>query len=161
LAAQFPGAAVSLESARLRLLGGVSLNELRLARRDDPDKADFLYVPQALVYHDKERLLDGKLRIRKLELNRPRLRVVRSAQGRWTRERLVGPWGPGEPLPTVVIKQGTLILEDRAAGPDSPSLEFKDINLTLVEDAPPAVAFAGSGTSDVAGPVQITGTWHK
>src|SRR5262249_3868673 len=66
LAAQFPGAAVSLESARLRLLGGVSLNELRLARRDDPDKADFLYVPQALVYHDKERLLDGKLRIRKL-----------------------------------------------------------------------------------------------
>ena len=32
-----PGANVTLDSAALRLLGGISLTELHMARRDDPD----------------------------------------------------------------------------------------------------------------------------
>src|ERR1051325_3509815 len=56
---QFPGADVALESARLRLLGGILLTELRMVRRDDLTRADFLYIPSAVIYHDKEQLLDG------------------------------------------------------------------------------------------------------
>src|SRR5262245_13396927 len=70
----FPGAVATLDGARLRILGGIVLNELRLTRRDDPDKGDLLYVPSAIVYHDKEHLLDGRIAFRKVELRQPRLR---------------------------------------------------------------------------------------
>src|SRR5258708_6835160 len=50
---------VSVESAQLRLLGGVAVSELRVARTDGLDRKDFLYVPSAVIYHDKERLAKG------------------------------------------------------------------------------------------------------
>ena len=75
---QFIGANVTVESAHLNLFGGITLTDLRLIRRDDPDKIDFLYVPAATIYHDKEQLLDGKIAIRKVELHRPRLRMIRT-----------------------------------------------------------------------------------
>ena len=77
------GANVTVESARLRLLGGTAVSELRMARRDDADMTNFLHVPSAVIYHDKEHLLGGRLAIRKMELERPRLRVVRDADGRY------------------------------------------------------------------------------
>src|SRR5271166_628982 len=55
----FPGAEVSLDSARLHFFGGIALGELRLTRRDDPDQRAFLHVPSAVIYHDREHLLDG------------------------------------------------------------------------------------------------------
>src|SRR5947209_13013390 len=81
LQAQFPGAVVTLDAARLRVLGGIVLTELRLTRRDDPDKIDLLYVPSAEVYHDKEHLLDGKVALRKIVFHRPRVRLVRGRDG--------------------------------------------------------------------------------
>src|SRR5437016_2387873 len=56
----FPGAVVTIDSARLRILGGISVTELRLARKDDPDKNEILHVPSAFIYHDKEKILDGE-----------------------------------------------------------------------------------------------------
>src|SRR5262245_32032995 len=82
LRAQIPGAAVTLDSAHLRLLGGIAIDGLRLARTDDPDRVEFIHVPSAIIYHDKEQLLDGKLVIRKLELKNPHLHVIRSKEGR-------------------------------------------------------------------------------
>src|ERR1051326_1165813 len=75
----FPGASVSVDSARLRILGGIQLNGLRLSRLDDPEKHEFLQVPSAIFYHDKEKILDGQLKLRKIELFRPRLRVRKSS----------------------------------------------------------------------------------
>jgi hypothetical protein len=49
LAVQFPGAVVNVESARLRLFGGIAIHEVRMARRDDLDKTDFLYVPSGVI----------------------------------------------------------------------------------------------------------------
>src|SRR5262249_21163989 len=83
LEALFPRAPISLDSARLRLLGGISLNELRLTRRDDPEQTELAHIPSAVVYHDKEKLLEGTLNIRKVELHRPRLRLIRYPDGRW------------------------------------------------------------------------------
>src|SRR5439155_1407326 len=74
LAGYFNGANITLDSAHMRLLGGIDVSELHLSRRDDVQKADFLYVPAAVIYHDKEHVLNGKLGINKIELNRPRLR---------------------------------------------------------------------------------------
>src|SRR3712207_1272071 len=54
---QFPGAHVTLEAARLRILGGILLTDLRLIRRDDKTRTDFAYIPSGVIYHDKEQLL--------------------------------------------------------------------------------------------------------
>src|SRR5919202_5842884 len=73
----FVGAEVALGSARLRLLGGITVTNLTLYRRDDPSQTPFLHVPSGVIYHDKEQLGQGQLAIRKLKLDRPRFTVVR------------------------------------------------------------------------------------
>src|SRR5262245_54198718 len=58
-AEHLPGAAISLETAHLRILGGIAFRDLRMARADDPN--GFLHVPSGIIYHDKEQLLQGRL----------------------------------------------------------------------------------------------------
>ncbi|MCI0459634.1 MAG: hypothetical protein L0Z62_22010 [Gemmataceae bacterium] len=158
----FPGASVSLESARLRILGGIVLNELRIVRGDDPDRHDILHVPSAVVYHDKEHLLDGKIAFRKVELHRPRLRLQRNRDGRWNVDDLTGPGPAGrEQLPTLVIYQGTFILDDRLAQPGTPPVEVSDIHLTLINDPLLTVTWEGKGTSEALGALQLRGSWQR
>jgi hypothetical protein len=161
LTAQFQGVRVSLESARLRLLGGIALFDLRLSRTGGPDAGDFLDVPSAILYHDKEQLLDGKLCIRKIELYRPRLRVARGPDGRWNLAGLVKPQKAGAPMPTLVIHEGTLILEDHKGAPDAPPLELHAVEMTLIDDPGAALAFEGTATSDLAGAVQFKGSRQR
>jgi hypothetical protein len=156
LGEKFLGATVTLESARLRLLGGIALGELRMARRDDLDKEDFLYVPSAVLYHDKEQLLQGKLTLRKIELYRPRLRVVRERDGRLNLKGLLGPVSLDEHVPTIAIHQAAILVEDRDAAPGSPLLEIHDVEMTLRNDPLPTLTLEGSGQSDVAGPVRFS-----
>src|SRR5262249_27537933 len=137
LGEKFLGASITLESARLRLLGGIALAELRMARRDDLDKGDFLYVPSAVIYHDKEQILEGRLGIRKIELSRPRLRVLRERGGRINLKGLLGPVRLDEHVPTIVAHQATVLLEDRDAAPGTPLLEINDVEMTLRNDPLP------------------------
>jgi hypothetical protein len=160
LNARFPGANVSVESARLRLLGGIAVSELRMTRRDDPDSVNFLHVPSAVIYHDKEQLLAGKLAIRQMELERPRLRLLRDIDGRWNLAGLLAPPGARERIPTLIVKQGTLLIEDRRA-PGVPALEVKDVSLTVINDPDDTLTFEGSGVSEATGPVQISGSWQR
>lgn len=161
LSRHFTGATVSVESARLRLLGGIAVSDLRLARRDDLDRTDLAYIPAAVIYHDKEQLLDGKLAIRKVELNRPRIRAIRGRDGRWNLDGILGPVSPDERIPTIVIRQGTIVVEDRRAEPGTPPIEIKDLNLTMVNDPRLVLGFDATGTSDTLGPVRIRGTWQR
>jgi hypothetical protein len=157
----FPGAEVSLESARMRLFGGIALNELRLTRRNDADQTDFAYIPSAILYHDKERLLSGALALRKVEIHRPRLRIVRDRKGAWNVMGITGPSGPEAALPTIVVHQGTLLIEDQLACPGSSPVELRDINISLINDPLTTVTIEGSGQSDLAGRVQIRATWQR
>jgi hypothetical protein len=161
LTAQLRDVHVSLESARLRLLGGIALTDLRLSRTGDGDPAGFLDVPSAVLYHDKEQLLDGKLAIRKIELYRPRLRIARGPDGRWNLEELFQPTPPTEVMPTVVIHQGTIVFEDRRDAPDAGPVELHDVNLTLVNDPQPTLTFEGTAQSDLAGAVRFKGTRQR
>jgi hypothetical protein len=158
--AKFPGANVTVESARLRLLGGIAVTELRMTRRDDADMVNFLHIPSAIIYHDKEQLLDGKLAIRKMELERPRLRVLRDSDGNWNLVGLLAPPDLKERIPTLIIKQGTIVVEDRRANGAAP-LEIKDVSLTVINDPDTTVTFDGSGVSDTTGSIQLNGTWQR
>src|SRR5262245_57233892 len=66
---RFTGVEVRVGSARLRLLGGIAVTDLALVRRDDPGGVPFLTVPRAVIYHDKEQLAQGRLAVRKVELD--------------------------------------------------------------------------------------------
>jgi hypothetical protein len=161
LEARFPGAKVSVASAHLRLLGGIAVRDLRLARRDGTDPDDFTYIPSAIIYHDKERLLEGKRAVRKMELYKPRLHIIRRPDGTWNLDGLLGPAAPEELLPTFVIHEGTLIIEDRLRCPGAMPVEIKDVNATLVNDPVATVTFRAEGHCDLAGAIQTSGTWQR
>ncbi len=161
LTLQFTGATVSLESARLRLLGGIAVHDLRMARREDLDRGDFLYVPSAIIYHDKEHLLDGTLAIRKIELDRPRLRIVRERDGRLNLSGLLSPPDLKERVPTLIIRQGTIAIEDRSVSAGSPLVEIKDVNLTMINDPLSTLTIEGTGQADVIGAVHLHARFHR
>ena len=157
----FPGALINLDSARLRLLGGIQVQELRLTRKDDGDKLEFLHIPRGVIYHDKEKLLEGHLAIRKLELYRPRLRVHRLADGKWNLDGITGPLRPHIPIPTIVIHQGTILLEDRSKAGNIVQFEITDVHLVVINDPTPTVIIEGGADSALAGKVLVQGTWDR
>jgi hypothetical protein len=150
IAARCPGAIVTLQSARMQLFGGIAISELRLSRKDDPDQTIVLYVPSAVIYPDKEQVLNGEMRLRKVELNRPHLRILRERDGSLNLKGLFAASDLNERLPLLVVRQGTIVVEDRAASP-APLAEIRDVNLTAVNDPLPVLAIEARGRCDVAG----------
>jgi hypothetical protein len=161
LAEKFTGATIALESAHLRLLGGIALADLRMARRDELDKGDFLYVPSGVLFHDKEQLLDGRLVLRKVELHRPHLRLIRERDGRINLQGILGPVRLDERVPAIVVRQGTIVIEDRGAAPGSPLVELKDVTLTVGNDPISVLSLEGSGLADILGPVRFRARLHR
>lgn len=159
--AKFPGVDVTLESARLRILGGILLTDLRLFRRDDKTRTDVAYIPSGVVYHDKEHILDGKLRFRKVELHRPRLHVHRDAEGHWNILGLTGPADFSKVLPTMVIHDGHVIFRDENSGPRIPSFELTDVHMSIINDPVLIMNFEGEGVSTKLGAVRIKGRFHR
>jgi hypothetical protein len=161
----FPGAHVSLESARLGLLGGISFSELRLARRDDPSRTDFIYVPSGTIDLDKEQLLSGTLAIRRLVSYRPVLRLIRDAADAWNMAGMARSSSESA-VPIIVLQQATLFVEDRKAHPDAPPLKLREANFVLMNDPhqPSAISllsFKGTAVADLLGTVQVEGTMER
>jgi hypothetical protein len=161
LGALLVGATVSLDSAQFQLLGGISVMDVRLSRRDDPSRAELAYIPSATIYHDKEKLLDGKIVIRKIELQRPRLHVRREADGRWNTANILGVPHPDDPIPTIVVKQATIYLEDRLAGAGQPAVEINGVDFIFWNDPIEKLNFQGNGKAAIAGILQMTGSWNR
>lgn len=157
----FPGAVVSVDSARLRILGGIQLNNVSFSRRDDPERNEFLHVPSAVIYHDKEKVLDGQLALRKIELYKPRLRVRRDRDGKWNVRELTGKIDPNKPLPTVVVHQGTILFEDRVDDGSGPAIEAGDVNITLINDPVLIVIVRGAASSEALGRLRLQGTIRR
>jgi hypothetical protein len=155
LGTRFVRITVHLGSARLRLLGGILVQELRMARTDGLDSSDFLYVPSAVIYHDKEHMLEGKVLVRKVELSGAMLRLIRDRDGRWNLDGILGPTDLNERLPTLVVRNGTVVVEDRRLVPGAPLVELHNVNLTIVNDPLPTLQIVCSAQTDVLGPVRF------
>lgn len=161
LSERFIGANLNLESASMRLLGGISVSDLRMARKENPERCEIAHFPSATIFHDKEQLLHGILAFRKIELDRPRFHIVRDPQGNWNVKGLLAPPDPKVPVPTILIRQGTLLFEDQLCCPGQPALELSQVNLTLINDPATIMNFQGSGTSALTGPIRISGSWNR
>ena len=69
----FPGATVKVGSARLSVFGGITVSDLAVSWPGET--TPFFAAPSAVISHDKERLNEGRLGVRKIELERPTRRL--------------------------------------------------------------------------------------
>ncbi|HEX4608541.1 MAG TPA: hypothetical protein VH092_10080, partial [Urbifossiella sp.] len=154
LGEQFEGVEVYVGSARMRILGGIAVRDLKLVRRGDPPDRPFLVVPVAVLFHDKVQLNRGRLVIRKIELENPELALVRAADGRWNVDDIVRPGPADRPVPTFVAKGATLTVTDNS--PEAlPAVKLTDTRLTLLNDPLPVLTLQAQGTTDLFGPVEV------
>jgi hypothetical protein len=157
---QFPGAEVSVDSARLWPGWGIQLTNLSLARRDDPVLSPVLQVPNGRIEHDVEALAQGKLRIKRLKLDRPRLTAVRNAAGQWNMDGLIAPPRPGVPLPIVVVERGSAILRVAAPQGGESVWHLDGMRGSLLDDSGLA-RFEARGTAIQLGRIQLEGCWRR
>lgn len=146
---------IHLGSAQMRLFGGLSVTDLTLTRKGESEP--FVAVPHAVLFHDKEKLNRGVLEVRKIELTNPTVRLVRTADGKWDITGTQKPHGSDQPMPTVVVKGGTLIITD--ARPDgAPPVAVRNVSLTAVNDPVQILKVEGSGEAVAAEALSADGT---
>lgn len=161
LSEQFEGVDVHVGSARMRILGGIAVTDLRLTRRGDPPDRPFLSVPNAILYHDKEQLNRGVLTIKKVEMDGPVLRIERFADGKWNvAEVTKPPTTADKPVPTFVVKNGTVEVIDRTPGA-LPPVTLTDVQLTLLNDPLPTLTVQASAAAKGYGPVNVRGRLNR
>jgi hypothetical protein len=133
---------VRVGSAHLRLFGGISISELTLTQRGEPEP--FLHIPSATITHDKEQLNQGELVIRKIELENPTFRIDRRADGTWNLTGLLKDAGTGDkPLPAHILKNATVIVTDHRPN-GSPAIALRNIHGSLLNESLPILKWDGS-----------------
>jgi hypothetical protein len=157
---QFDGADIHVGSARMRILGGIAVTDLRVTRHGDPPDRPFLCVPSAVLYHDKEQLNRGRLVIRKVELDNPELNLERSAEGRWNLADVIRPSPADKPVPTFVARGGTVTVTDKTAN-GLPPLRMTDARFTLLNDPLPVLTLDAKASAEGYGPVHLRGRMNR
>ena len=160
LTEQFEDVDVHVGSARMRILGGIAVTDLRLTRRGDRSGPPFLAVPNAILFHDKEQLNRGKLVIKKVELENPTIRIERAAGGKWNIAEVIKPGPADKPVPMFVVKGATVTVLDRTPG-GVPPATFTDVQGTLLNDPLPTLVVQAIGASKPYGPVNVRGRLNR
>jgi hypothetical protein len=133
LQTRMPDVDVQVESASLRLFGGISVQGLKLTRKGEPEP--FFEAPDASIAHDKESLSRGVVQIRKVEIEGAIIRLARGADGLWNVENLL-PASTSDDLPaipTLVVKNATIFVRDLRPNPMPPML-LTEVKLSLIND---------------------------
>jgi hypothetical protein len=128
---QFPECQVEISGASLRLFGGICVSDWTLTRTGESEP--FFRAESASIAHDKEQLNNGRVVIRKIELEGPVLRVQRLADGTLNLSKILKEGPSDQPIPTVTIRNATIHLTD--ARPDGlPPLTITASKLNLLND---------------------------
>lgn len=152
LSEEFDDVEVHVGSAHMRLFGGIAVADIRLTRVGDAEP--FLVIPSGVLYHDKEQLSRGRLVVRKVELDNPEVRLDRGPDGKWNVAGVMKPAPADKPVPTFVVKGGTLRVTDR--GPDPlPPITLTDAHATLLNDPLPILAVQGKGNAQGFGELVV------
>jgi hypothetical protein len=163
----FVGGEVALGSAHFRLLGGITVENFTMYRKDDPSRTPLLHVPSGVIYHDKEALAHGRLAVRKLKLDRPRLRISRTFDGRWNLGGILGPVHPELQIPIIEIEEATVLIEIASnevttGSPTSPfRVELQHVNATLLNQPLPVLNIQIHGDATGWGDINAKATWHR
>ncbi|MFL5329125.1 MAG: AsmA-like C-terminal region-containing protein [Gemmataceae bacterium] len=158
---QFPGAEVALDSARVWPGWGIAVTNLTLCRRDDPSFTPVLQVPTGRIEADAAQLARGRLRVRRVKLERARITAVCDRDGKWNLDGLLAPPLPNLPLPTVVLEHGTLVLRVATPHGGESIWEMDGARAALLEDRPGLAHFECRGESSRLGPLNLEGAWRR
>lgn len=158
---QFPGADVSLDSARIWPGWGIQVTNLSLARKDDPSLTPVVQVPEGRIEHDPDALKEGRLRIRRFKLDRPRLTAICRADGKWNFDGLLAPPKPGVPLPIIVVERGTVVVRIATPRSGESVWELGQIRASIMEHPGALARFEGRGSAPRVGSLAIEGTWKR
>jgi hypothetical protein len=147
LRGRFPDAEVHVGAAGYRLFGGITVHDLRVSRPGDA--RPLFAAPTAVIVPDKEGLGRGRIALKKVELDRPTLRLDRRPDGTWGLPGLAGSPDPTAPLPTLLATNATLLLTDgRPNG--LPPLAVLAPRVTVVNDPAHTLRFDGQFTMSPA-----------
>src|SRR5262245_3965202 len=136
LGQDFPGSTVDLDSARMRLLGGISVTKLALTRPGDP--APFFESPAGVIYHDKEQLNRGRLVVRKIEFDEAVVRLERRPDGTWNVAGAMAESGLDSAVPTLLAHNATIhVIDQMTEG--FPSFTVRGAKLQLLNDPLPVL----------------------
>lgn len=155
LSRQFVGVDIEVSSVRMRLFGGMVVNDLKLIRSSDTKRIPFLTVSRASLLHDKEQLANGKLVLRKIEMESPTFVLERDERGQWVLPMLLNSnrskSEADQPIPAVVATGATIRYVDRRY-PDAPTMEVREASLTLVNDPINTIRVVAKGGCPRVGP---------
>ena len=140
---RFPEADIDVGSARMRIFGGISVTDLRITRRGEQHPV--LETGSAIIFHDKEQLNHGKVLIRKVEIDQPTIRLNKRSDGSWNIVDLVPKDLNQGPVPTIVIRQATILVHDENSD-GLPPIRVRHANLTLLNDPQSVLKFDLQGT---------------
>jgi len=157
------GVDIQVESARMRIFGGIAITNLRLARQGDPADKPFLVVPSAVLFHDKEQLNRGRLVIRKIELDNAEIRLERNADGEWNLTDVLRPSPSDKPIPlipTIVARTTTLHFSDLAPN-GMPAVTLSQARFTILNDPLPMVNVEAQAAAGVYGPLTLRARFNR
>ena len=158
LTARFEGVDVEVGSARLRLLGGVNVSDLKLIRRDDPTRTPFLHVPMPQSGTIKVRL--PRLTPAKVELEDAKLRLVRDATGKWNVDGIAKQSTGSEQMPVLVLKKAHVEVIDQKTG-SSALLDLQEMDVTVINDPATVFTFEARGKAAPIGPFNARGRFEQ
>src|SRR5262245_26576974 len=94
-------------------------------------------------------------------MRQPKFRHVPRLDRSWNTTRVLGPVDPNKPIPTIVVHQGTLVIDDRVADSGLPPVEIKNLHVTLVNDPTPIMNIQADGQSLLAETIRIKGRYDR
>jgi hypothetical protein len=158
LGEQFPGSHVRIGSARLSVFGGITVADLSVTLPGED--APFFTAPTAVIAHDKARLNQGRLTVRRIELDKPTLRVECGPDGAWKLPGLDRETPSDRSVPTFVVKNATVTIVDRRPG-GLPSFTVQDARLQLLNDPISVLKVQGQATIAPFGEVRVSAQFHR
>lgn len=157
---KFQNVDIEVGSASLRFFGGISISDLKMTRKDDPDHKPILYIPYAVLQQDKERLSQGQLVIRKIDMDSPTIRLQRNVDGTLNWSNILLPPKDDEPIPVFVLKNAKVEIDDYS--PASPRTLNLDIpKVVMVNDPKSIYRIEGFGSCELFGNFSFAGTYDE
>lgn len=153
----FPGSEVRIGSARMRLLGGISITDLALTRPGE--SAPYFEAPAGVIYHEKEQLNRGRLVVRKVEFDDVTVRLERRTDGTWSLSGVLAEGGQDTAVPTLVAHHATVHVTDHTSS-GLPPFTVRGAKLRLLNDPLPVLKLDATGTVTLPGdpPFEVEAT---
>ena len=154
-----PGWQITVARARFDFQGRIHAHGVRIGVGEND--ARLLEIDEVVVTIDQGRIADENPRIRRIELQRPRLWLQRNAAGVWSHSQLPPIPPPQGLLPEWTMHRLTVQLRvDSADGEAAFEHRLDDGELKLSAEGRRQYALAFESSSNLAEQVALDGSWH-